>query len=220
MPPFVLLSDPRVAAVPIRETGERLVDLKGIGAIRLDDRMADELRAYAHVRVSVADRLVAAQCRLPRELRLLVVEGFRLRAIQERDFASSRARIARAHPDWPPERVWTEAATFVSPPEVAPHVSGGAVDLTLCTVDGQELPMGTEVNETPPEYGPECFTASSAVDAEARANRKTLIEAMSASGFVNYPSEWWHWSYGDRYWALVTETAHAPYGPATLTASP
>ncbi|WP_326954540.1 M15 family metallopeptidase [Amycolatopsis sp. NBC_01286] len=42
-----------------------------------------------------------------------------------------------------------------------------------------------------------------------------LIGAMSAGGFVNYPSEWWHWSYGDRYWALATETAHAPYGPTT-----
>ncbi|WP_256474691.1 hypothetical protein [Amycolatopsis sp. WQ 127309] len=30
--------------------------------------------------------------------------------------------------------------------KVAPHVSGGAVDLALCTVDGQEPPMGTEVN--------------------------------------------------------------------------
>ncbi|MFD9734884.1 M15 family metallopeptidase [Umezawaea sp. NPDC059074] len=217
MPPFVLLSDPRVAAVPIRETGERLVDLRDVDAIRLDDRMAGAGTAYAHVRVSVADRLVAAQCRLPRDLRLLVVEGYRLRVVQERDFASSRARIARANPDWTEERVWREAATFVSPPEVAPHVSGGAVDLTLCTEGGLELPMGTAVNDTPPEYGPECFTASLAIDAEARANRSTLIEAMSASGFVNYPSEWWHWSYGDRYWALVTGTAHAPYGPATLT---
>jgi D-alanyl-D-alanine dipeptidase len=36
---------------------------------------------------------------------------------------------------------------------------------------------------------------------------------LSAQGLVNYPTEWWHWSYGDRYWALVTGAPHAPYGP-------
>lgn len=222
MPPFVSLSDPRVAALPVRECDEPLVDLRDTPAIRLDGRLADGLGAYAHVRLSVADRLIAAQCRLPRGLRLLVVEGFRPRAVQERYFASIASRLALTNPDWPIDRVRAEAATYVSPPRVAPHVTGGAVDLTLCTVDGEELPMGSEVNATPPEYGTECFTASTLIDAEARANRRTLIDAMSTTGFVNYPSEWWHWSYGDRYWAVVTGPTHARYGPAALegTATP
>ncbi|TDV48836.1 M15 family metallopeptidase [Actinophytocola oryzae] len=216
MPPFVLLSDPRVVDLPVQECGEPLVDLRDTGVIRIDTRLADELGAYAHVRLSVADRLVAAQSQLPRGLRLLVVEGFRPQDVQKRYFVSSMSRVALANPDWSAERVRTESATYVSPPEVAPHVAGGAVDLTLCTVDGDELPMGTEVNETPPEYDTACFTASPLIDAEARANRTTLIEAMTASGFVNYPSEWWHWSYGDRYWAFNTGPQHARYGPATL----
>ena len=153
---------------------------------------------------------------LPRGLRLLVIEGYRPHALQERYFASSMTRIARANPDWPTERVHTEAATYVSPPSVAPHVAGGAVDLTVCAVDGAELPMGTEVNATPPECDTACFTASGLIDARSRANRQTLIDAMTATGFVNYPSEWWHWSYGDRYWTFVTGPTHARYGPATL----
>ena len=24
---------------------------------------------------------------------------------------------------------------------------------------------------------------------------------MTSAGFVNFPAEWWHWSYGDREWA-------------------
>jgi D-alanyl-D-alanine dipeptidase len=28
---------------------------------------------------------------------------------------------------------------------------------------------------------------------------------------VNYPTEWWHWSYGDRYWALMTGAPAARY---------
>jgi len=216
MPPFVSLSDPRVAALPVRECGEPLVDLRDTGALRIDARLADERGAYAYARLSIADLLVAAQCQLPRGLRLLVIEGYRPPAVQERYFTSSMSRIAGAAPNWSTERVRAEAATYVAPPDVAPHVAGGAVDLTLCTVDGVELPMGTEVNATPPEHGRECFTASAEIDAEARVNRNMLIDAMTSTGFVNYPSEWWHWSYGDRYWAFVTGAGHARYGPATL----
>jgi D-alanyl-D-alanine dipeptidase len=35
---------------------------------------------------------------------------------------------------------------------------------------------------------------------------------MTGAGFVNYPYEWWHYSYGDRYWAFVKGTRPAIYG--------
>lgn len=47
----------------------------------------------------------------------------------------------------------------------------------------------------------------------ARANRDVLGDALSAAGLVNYPTEWWHWSFGDRYWALGTGAPSAHYGP-------
>jgi hypothetical protein len=39
------------------------------------------------------------------------------------------------------------------------------------------------------------------------------VSASWSAGLVNYPTEWWHWSYGDRYWALLTGADHAIYGP-------
>ena len=30
-----------------------------------------------------------------------------------------------------------------------------------------------------------------------------MSRALSTAGFVNYPTEYWHWSYGDRYWAFA-----------------
>jgi D-alanyl-D-alanine dipeptidase len=47
----------------------------------------------------------------------------------------------------------------------------------------------------------------------ARANRELLARVLRGAGLVNYPTEWWHWSYGDRYWALVTGAQAALYGP-------
>jgi len=35
---------------------------------------------------------------------------------------------------------------------------------------------------------------------------------MEAAGFVNYPTEWWHWSFGDRYWAFCAGEHEAIYG--------
>ncbi len=37
---------------------------------------------------------------------------------------------------------------------------------------------------------------------------------LGAAGLVNYPTEWWHWSYGDRYWAMATGAPGAIYGSA------
>ena len=214
MTEIVLLSDKRIAEVPVRECGEPLVDLRALESVRVDLRLADEAGAYAHVRLSVSDRLVAAQTQLPRGLRLLVVEGYRPAALQERYFAASLTRHRAGHPEWDDERARVEASRFISPPEVAPHTSGGAVDLTLCTAEGVELPMGTSVNATPPESDEACYTDSPGISPEARQNRRTLAAAMTSAGLVNYPTEWWHWSYGDRYWAHVTGAHHATYGPA------
>lgn len=43
-----------------------------------------------------------------------------------------------------------------------------------------------------------------------------LGAALSAAGLVNYPTEWWNWSYGDRYWALTAGHPFPLYGPKGL----
>jgi zinc D-Ala-D-Ala dipeptidase len=207
------LSDPRVAAVPVRDCGEPLVDLRTAAPLRVDPRQADPAGAYAHLRSGVADRLVTAQSLLPRGVRLLVVEGYRPPATQERYFREYRDQLRRAHPDWSAAKLDEEASWYISPPHVAPHVAGAAVDLTLCGEDGTELPMGSPVNATPQESAGRCYTDSLDVSPAARRNRDVLSRVLRAVQLVNYPSEWWHWSYGDRYWAFASGAASARYGP-------
>ncbi|MER5457958.1 M15 family metallopeptidase [Micromonospora sp. NPDC002389] len=210
---MILLCDPRVAAVPGADDGEPLVDLRGIPELRLDGRAADPEGAYARLRKGVAERLLAAQDALPDGLRLLVIEGYRPYRVQLEIFSGYHDELRRAHPDWSPERVYEETTKFVSPVEVAPHSTGGAVDLTLCTADGVEVDMGTAVDATPEASGNACFTAAPTIGEAARRNRRILVDALTGAGMVNYPTEWWHWSYGDRYWALLTGAPHTCYGP-------
>jgi D-alanyl-D-alanine dipeptidase len=211
---IILLSDRRVAATPVAENGEPLVDAREIPALRVDPRQADEDGSYAHVRADVMRRLLLAQAALPHGVRLLMVEGFRPPELQRSYFDSYADEMRLANPGAGAERIRELASAYISPPEVAPHVSGGAVDLTLCTEDGAELPLGTEVNATPEESDGGCRTAAVNIDARSRAHRELLGRAMTAAGFVNYPTEWWHWSFGDRYWALLTGASAARYGPA------
>ncbi|WP_446219520.1 M15 family metallopeptidase [Micromonospora sp. IBHARD004] len=210
---MILLSDPRVAAVPSADDGEPLVDLRDLPELRLDGRAADPAGAYARLRRGVADRLLTVQRSLPAGVRLLVVEGYRPYQAQLGIFTGYRDELRRRHPDWSPERLHRETSKFVSPVEVAPHSTGGAVDLTLCTDDGVELDLGTAVDATPEDSAGACFTGARTIGATARRHRRILVDALGGAGLVNYPTEWWHWSYGDRYWALTTGARRTRYGP-------
>ena len=56
------------------------------------------------------------------------------------------------------------------------------------------------------------LTQSTVISKEAQQNRAIMSHALTAVGFVNYPTEFWHWSYGDRYWAYHQHASHALYG--------
>jgi len=34
-----------------------------------------------------------------------------------------------------------------------------------------------------------------------------MFKVLEKVGFVNYPKEFWHWSYGDIYWAKIKKKA-------------
>jgi D-alanyl-D-alanine dipeptidase len=51
----------------------------------------------------------------------------------------------------------------------------------------------------------------------AALHRRILSDAILPTGITNYPSEYWHWSYGDQGWAYRGGHPHAIYGPVTPT---
>ena len=208
---IVLMADPRVGRIRVADNADQLVDLGAAGFL-IDERLADPHGAFRQLREGAAERLARAEKLLPVGLRLLVVEGYRPLELQRKIFESYREELAQLNPEYSAEQLRTAASRYVSPPELAPHSAGSAIDLTLCDAEGRELDMGTPMNANPEESGGQCYTEAAGISPEAAENRAILVEAMHSAGFVNYPTEWWHFSYGDRYWALMSRLSEALYG--------
>jgi len=79
------------------------------------------------------------------------------------------------------------------------HTTGGAIDVTIETQDGKELDMGTSFDDFS-EKTHTCYFENSK-NKEIKNNRRLLYNAMIKAGFSNLPSEWWHYDYGDVFWA-------------------
>lgn len=116
------------------------------------------------------------------------------------------------------EQYWARPTTDPSSP--SPHLTGGAVDLSLAsTHSGQCLFMGTIFDELSDAGHTDYFEGFDPVsysDEEARTNRRRLYWAMTEGGFANQPFEWWHYSWGDQMWAKLTGEAAGYYGPSTV----
>jgi zinc D-Ala-D-Ala dipeptidase len=194
----ILLADPVVHAVRVRDNGDPLIPLP----------FAPDVL----VRAGLASRLVDARAALPGGVDLRVIEGHRSVADQRAIIEEYSRELRVLHPAADEIELTRLYSRFVAPVAVAPHVAGAAVDLTLVDDAGDELWMGTPVDATPEQSAGACWFDAD-VDPTARHNRTVLAGVLTAAGLVNYPTEWWHWSYGDRYWALLTGADHAVYGP-------
>jgi D-alanyl-D-alanine dipeptidase len=206
-----LINDPRVLACRIEDNGEPLADVRSVPSLRCDETRRDVQQLSENpfqMRTGALDRLVSAQEFLPSGYQLQVREAWRPIWVQERLWERSLSRLRDSRPDLPEEQLRTENTRFTAPPDsVPPHSTGGTVDLVLLC-DGDPIDMGWGFNQP----GPGSLTAYP-VGESARRHRHILTQAMDAAGFVNYPQEWWHWSYGDRYWAFQTSADATLYGP-------
>lgn len=70
------------------------------------------------------------------------------------------------------------------------HNKGGAVDITLVSLDGEELDMGTDFDF----FGKKAYHDNFDLPQEVLDNRKLLKETMEKHGFWSIRTEWWHYN--------------------------
>lgn len=213
MTEIIVMGDARVAAIRVEESGEPLVRAGDSGSLLFSELKAADDPTRRMIRKSVLDRILGAQTLLPDGYRFIWVEGQRAASLQEHYFDGYRAELERVDPGLSSEGSYHLASRYVSPPSIAPHVSGAAIDLTLGDDEGNELDLGTAVNKSPEDSAGGCYSGAVNISTAARQHRRLMFGALEEVGLVNYPTEWWHWSYGDRYWALLEDREEAIYGP-------
>lgn len=168
------------------------------------------------VRETVARKLamVNKQLKIKYDLRLKIVYGYRSIEVQTSYFMKKQTELQLANPELSPEKLAVLTHNFVAVPEVAGHVTGGAVDVTLVDANGITCDMGTKIADFTDEIRIKTFATG--ITANQRRLRQILLNEMMAVGFAPFLGEWWHFSYGDKEWAAYYGKSKGPYDPITM----
>ncbi len=221
---FLLIADPKILAIPIIDNHERMIDLKKQHEIAYGPSPEIPNNSdYTKLRKTVYEKLKQAQALLPQGLRFRLYEGYRSLKLQEMLFDARYAKVKAQHPSWSPAQLFHETTKLVSPvfnldssKNIPPHSTGGAIDVYLINDKGEEVDMGIHPKDWMSDlHGTLSLTNSDVISKEAKHYRHIMSDVLSRVGFVNYPTEYWHWSYGDRYWAYNYHKSHAIYSSYT-----
>ena len=77
------------------------------------------------------------------------------------------------------------------------HNRGAAIDMTIVTLDGKSLDMGSDYDH----FGKEAHLNYPHTDT-IKNNRKLLWDVMKRNGFSPISSEWWHFNYDAKNYGL------------------
>lgn len=201
--------------VKIVENGEPMVDFRELCPdLRIDPPRFHYRREYL-MRRSLAEKLCIANQALPDGYHLSIVEGWRPPHIQRRMYLHVWNMFRERHPDWSEVTLKRVVNRFSAPLDSRvppPHTTGGAVDLMLTDQDGNAQDLCSPYDP----YDPESFSfAAPKLSELARYHRHLLATTLLPTGITNYPSEYWHWSYGDQGWAYRGNHPHAIYSAIT-----
>ena len=196
---LVLLCDPRITAIPVRDRGVSPSTSPWWGRGGRPGRRRPKPRP----RAGTAGSPPGPRCGppAPRGHRLLVVEGWRPMAEQARIRSTCEAQVLA----WPiPARLAAEVRTVDQPLRLTcerwRHCERRRRRLTSPDRDGP-VDMGTEIDATPETSGGACYCAYRDLADPARSNRPSGSGVATRRPGQLHPTEWWHWSFGDRYWA-------------------
>lgn len=218
---IIYIADPEILAIPIIESHEEMLDLKKQNELQFGPPPETPLTEphYTLIRKTVYEKLCQAQKDLPNNWRFRIYEAFRSIEVQKMLFDQEYQLVKNKSPEKSEAEIFHEATRLASPvinfdgtKNIPPHNTGSAVDVEIIDKNGRVIEMGMQAKDWQIVDPNLCMTHCENLDKAIQKNRDILFAVMSAHDFVNYPTEWWHFSYGDRYWAFHKNKSHAIYG--------
>lgn len=204
--------------IPIVESGSSLVEISNISPRLIVKPMYFELGIpgallNCFIREEIVEKLIKVLKRLPENLSILVYDGWRPLEVQQSLFDMQLDVLRGKNPDFDDEKLLVEAQKYVSLPssnpyKPSPHYTGGSIDITLIDRETNvELDMGTIFDDFTEKANTRFFDNSKSIEElKIAENRRLLYHNMILEGFVNYKYEWWHFDYGNQWWAKQNNT--------------
>ena len=191
-----IMSRRYVGKVHVHENFDPLVDFLPHRHIIFNEETLEDPNL---IRKQVLFKLYRIADKLPEGVNLKIYKTFRSRIKMSGNFEEVISEITAENPEIGRHEAMKLAKFKTDDPKgsMGGHETGGAVDVALCDNNGVDFNYGTRFHE----YNDSTFTYSSHITKEQRKNRKQLVRLMKKEGFINFPGEWWHFSYGDRMWA-------------------
>jgi len=176
-----------------------------------------------YLRESVTQLLIKAAELLPNDHRLVLWDGWRPLKVQHALFEKHKAQLRKTHLNEDYKIISTMASRFVSAPSnnptsPPPHNTGGSIDLSILGSNNKPLNMGTAFDDFSTKAATRHFEEEAAKhtisddEIEPFRNRRFLCSIMLEVGFTNYAAEWWHFDYGNQFWAAASGNDTAFYG--------
>jgi zinc D-Ala-D-Ala dipeptidase len=163
----------------------------------------------------VLSKLLIALNDLPSQYGFQIWDVYRPREVQKKLFEWMRTEIRKQQPNLSDQENYVETQKYMSAPSeigdayCPPHLSGGAIDLTLFDItQGKELDMGTSFDDCTERAWSGFFSNQSklsAADQLIKERRESLQSVMQNVGFVTYQYEWWHFDIGNIFWSRATK---------------
>ncbi|MPW29199.1 D-alanyl-D-alanine dipeptidase [Agarivorans sp. B2Z047] len=213
------ISASQVVNIPIIDNQEALTSADGYILCGPPPESLQTQCNYKRLRRQVLKKLLDVDASLPSGLRLRLYEAYRSPGFQQQLFNQHMQDIIEIEPNLTMKNSYQRTAQLVAPsrsfdgkPLCPPHSTGGAVDIEIVDKQGKVIDFGMEIQDWRTVPSKLCSSDYTGISSLAKTNRRLLRSAMLQAGFVNYSREWWHFSYGDQYWAYMQNKPHAIYG--------
>lgn len=200
--------------IPIIESNEKMLIVQELAPnikceyYKLD--MIPLLGDKFYLRESVISKLKLAQERLQiinPNIHFRIVYGYRHPNIQNAYFETRKKEVSQSFPNITNSELIFKTHLLTAFPDVAGHCTGGAIDITI-EDDNGVLDMGCQIADFSSDL---IETFARGLTIKQIENRVLLRKVLMEQEFAPFDGEWWHFSYGDREWAMYYKKDNAIY---------
>ncbi len=200
IPEINLFSREEIQKIIIIENNDPLIDIHETQNIFLRNDGSKWL--VPKLRKTVWEMLQNASENLPEKYSFMVMSAYIPISLQQEVWNSKYKKISKKYwylPKFLKEKIIRKYAAY---PKIGePHNTGGAVDVVILDENKIPLDMGSNFGEA----SEKSHTRYQDLTIIQKKNRELLYWTMTNSGLINTnPFEWWHYSYGDKTWAIYT----------------